>query len=230
MKKLLVICLSIIMVATMSITAFAAPGGFISSPSGKSAPELVEYSNEDENCTAKLKITAYSERDSLSDSLRETFEAAYNSIANTSDLTQLNSELSDIADKLNTSADNFAVSDFFDLNYSDCDLHEEHGKFTIKLKADVLDNFVALMYFNGEEWVIVESAEVSSDNVYLTFASQDLGPFAIVVDTSTNGSVTGSTENPQTGDSFPWIYVVFMGVSVLGLAVITIVYFKKKNA
>ena len=62
MKKIAVICLSLVMLFSISMTAFAAPGIFVSSPSGNPAPELVEVVNKTDACPAKIKITAYSER------------------------------------------------------------------------------------------------------------------------------------------------------------------------
>lgn len=71
MKKIIMICLAIAMVASMGISVFATTGGFVSSPSGKPAPELVDGKNESEECVAKIVITAYSDRDKLSEDARK---------------------------------------------------------------------------------------------------------------------------------------------------------------
>lgn len=226
MKKVFTLCLTLIMVMTMSITAFAAPGAFVESPSGNAAPQLISFSNLNANCTADLTVTSYADRNSLSESDRQKFENAYSTIANTEDLSNLNSGLSKIASDLNVSTSALAVSDLFNVSYSDCDTHDEHGAFTIKLKAETLKNFAALMRYDGSKWVIVEGAKVSADGLYLTFSSEELGPFAIVVNTASSSVVTDS---PQTGDSFPWIYIVAIAVSAIGLVVVAVIFVKSKK-
>jgi len=67
MKKLAILCLSVVMLLSLGLTVFAAPGGFVSSPSGNPAPELIDSVNKTEGCTAQLKITPYSERNTLDD-------------------------------------------------------------------------------------------------------------------------------------------------------------------
>lgn len=228
MKKILTACLALVMVMTMSITVFAAPGGFLSSPSGKLAPDLVDYSNSSDDCEAELVLTPYANRGSLPDPLRINFESAYNSIANTNNISNLNSDLTKIVQELNLSSDDLGISDFFNIHSKNCDIHEDHGAFTIKLKPETLENFVALMRYDGEKWVIVEGAKILSDGMHLTFASKELGPFSIVVNTA--DSKLTDTDSPQTGDSFPWIYVILIAVSVAGLAVVAVLYTKSKKA
>ena len=226
MKKVLTLCLAFVMVMTMSITAFAAPGGFISSPSGNAAPQLISFSNLNKNCTADLIITSYADRNSLDESECLKFENAYNSIANTDNISSLNSDFSNIAAELNVSVNSMAVSDLFYVSYEDCISHDEHDSFTIELKAETLNNFVALMRYDGSKWVIVEGAKVSEDGLHLIFSSEELGPFAIVVNT---GSSNITTDSPQTGDSFPWVYVVTIVASAVGLIVIAIIFVKSKK-
>lgn len=222
MKKTISITLAFIMLVSLCLSAMAAPGSFIVSPSGKTTPILLDSSNESQDCTAELVVTPYSERDTLSDEAKAKIEDAYDSIAGTSDLTEITSDLADIAKNMNISGSALGVSDLFDVSYDGCDVHSEHGKFTIKLEAEMLDSFVALMYWDGSSWVIVEGAFVDEDG-YLNFVTDRFGPYAIVVNTGAE-----NVEPPKTGDEFPWLYVVLMIASAAGLAVVFFLSRKKK--
>ncbi len=222
MKKTISITLALVLLASLCLSAMAAPGSFIVSPSNNTTPILVDSSNESHDCTAEIVITPYSERDTLPEDAKQKIEDAYDSIAGTSDLTDLNSDLAGIAESMNISTGALGVSDLFDVSYTSCDVHNEHGKFTIKLEAEMLDSFVALMYWDGSNWVIVEGAFVD-ENGYLNFVTDKFGPYAIVVNTGAE-----NVEPPKTGDEFPWIYVVLMVASAAGLVVVLFLSRKKK--
>lgn len=222
MKKVISLTLALALLMSLCLSAMAAPGSFIVSPSGQTTPILVDSSNESHDCTAEIVVTPYSERDTLPEDARQKIEDAYDSIAGTSDLTTLNPDLGDIADRMNISSSALGVSDLFDLSYNSCEIHNEHGKFTIKLEAEMLDSFVALMYWDGAKWVTIEDAYVD-ENGYLTFVTDKFGPYAIVVNTGAE-----NVEPPKTGDEFPWIYVVLMVASAAGLVVVLFLSRKKK--
>ncbi len=218
MKKVLAICLMMVLVVSMSVTAFAAPNAFISSPSKNLAPEVVEGKNEDDDCTATLVITAYADRHELSEDIRLQFEKAYEEIAKAADLTLLNSDLKKVADEVGVKAENLSVSDLFDINYENCGDHEDHGHFDIVLKADTLKHFVGLLHLKDGDWELVKNAEVKEVNgeLHLVFAVEDFSPFAIVVDNSKEQSVS-----PETGDSgYMTVCLIVMAVSALAIVVI----------
>lgn len=211
MKKVLALCLTLVMVIAMSVPAFAAPANFVSSPSGTSAPELFEYSNADHNCTAKLVITAYADRHTLDDATRAKLEQAYDEIVNASDVTALNADLAALAKKMNVDPSKLAVSDLFDISYHSCPQHSEHGAFTITIRPELLKNFVGLMHLNGDNWELIENAKAVNGN--LTFTVDELSPFAIVVDTSAGSPITGDFSNVG-------FYVAAMAISASALVVI----------
>ena len=97
MKKLLSLCLVLVTVVTMCVSATAAPNGFVSSPSGNAAPTVVSFDASDEECTARLVITPYAEKEGLPQVLLDLFEKAYDTIVETDDLTTLNAALAKIA-------------------------------------------------------------------------------------------------------------------------------------
>ena len=226
MKKVLAICLMIVMVVSMSVTSFAAPGGFVSSPSGNPAPTVVDFDPSNDNCTGWLVITPYGDREDLSDVLRSLLEKAYNDIVNSDDLTKLNAELAKIAADKNIEGQNLAVSDLFDIHVTGCDFHDGHFGFDITLDADKLSSFVGLLHMNKNgEWELVADAKVVNNNEHLQFSVDSLSPFAIVVDTTIDGG-----DAPQTGDnSMIYIYVILMAASALALVTILLKNKKKRS-
>lgn len=174
MKKLLSVCLVFAMVMCFGITALA-EGGFVSSPSGNSAPEVVE-GNEG------IVIHSYADRDELSDDERKELEAAYDSINNSDDIRDLNKNIT------SDNNANLAVSDLFNLGYTGSD---SFGSQSIALNADTLNNFVALMVYVNGEWQIVSDAKIQNGN--LIFTADKLGAYAVVVNTGDD------TKSPQTG-------------------------------
>ncbi len=219
MKKVLAICLTMVMVMSMSVTVLAAPGGFVSSPSGNPAPTVVDFDPSDDDCTGRLVVTLYGDRYDLSDALRSLFEKAYKSIENSDDITKLNAELAKIAANKNIAGADLAVSDLFDIHVTGCDYHDEHVDFDITLDADTLNRFVGLLHMNKDGvWELVTDAEVVNNGEHLKFSVDSFSPFAIVVDTSSGTSVA-----PQTGhNSMIHIYLIVMALStlaVIGIAV-----------
>jgi len=234
MKKVLAICLMAVMVLCLSVPAFAAPGGFISSPSGNQAPEIVEYNNESKDCKATLDLTPYANRNSLSEDACKKLEDAYSAIVNAKDLTSLSDALSELAKKLDIKASDLAVSDMFDISCNGCDDHDNHGAFDITLKAETLKNFVCLLHYYNGEWKVVSGAEVTNNGTHLEFTEKEFSPFAIVVNTAdgnADSAVTtagnansgnNTSKVPQTGESnMIYVCVAAAVISIVGLAVVS---------
>lgn len=223
MKKVLAICLMMVMVVSMSVSAFAAPGGFVSSPSGNPAPSIVSFDPSDDDCTGDLVVTPYGDRHELPDDHRTLFENAYDEIVNSDDLTELNDELAKIVADKNIAGKDLAVSDLFNIHVTGCEDHEDHVDFDITLSADTLSRFVGLLYMNRDGvWKLATDAEVVNNGEHLKFSVDSLStsPFAIIVDTSEG---EGTSDAPQTGDdSMIHIYAIVMTVSVLAIVVIAV--------
>ncbi len=219
MKKIFAICLAVLMIVGTSVTAFAANGGFISSPSANLAPEILEFKPGSADCTARPMVTPYSKRDTLTEAGEGAMVEAYNSIKGTSDVTTLNSDLEKLARKLGIPKNELAVSDLFDLRSTDCDpeQHENdnHGDFSIKLKSDTADKFVGLLRMRNGKWELVEDAKVKGDVLSFSIDMEDDTPFAIVVDAE---EAIGNS--PSTGDvDFAWIWAVIAGVAAIGFVI-----------
>ena len=220
MKKLFAILLAVVLVCSLSVTAFAKPGAFLGSPSVIPAPELVDYENGSHDCTAELIITPYSKRDTLSAEKKAAIESAYDQISDTADLSTFNADFKAAVEAKGLVAAQLAVSDLFDVSYYACELHNEHGAFTITIKAETLSNFVGLLHLNDGKWEYVSNAEVIENGKQLKFVVDDLSPFAIVV----------KNDKPQTGDAgINPIWFALMGVSAAGLVVV-FVFSKKSKA
>lgn len=216
MKKVTAICLTLVMVMSLGIAAFAAPGSFISSPSMNKAPILIGYENESSDCTAKLILTAYADRKTLPENLCAMIEKAYDMIVGTDDLSTLNSDVADLAKDAGVKVTALSVSDLFDLRYVDCSNHDLHGSFRIVIEPETLKNFVCLLHYYNGEWSIVDSAKVTNDGKYLEFTAKEFSPFAIVVKTDAE-----NVTPPYTGDnSAIFICSVVMAISVTTIVVL----------
>lgn len=228
MKKVLAICLMMIMVVSMSMNVFAAPNGFVSSPSETPGPGVVDFQPSDEDCTAEINITPYGEHHNLSDALRTMFENAYKQITEAEDLTTLNTLLAKVAADNNIDPEKLAVSDLFDIHVTGCDYHTGHTDFDVILDVDALKSFVGLLHMrkNGE-WEFVKDAKVVNNGTHLKFSVEDFSPFAIVVDTTKS---TGSAISPQTGENGTiYIYAALMAVSAVALAFVLVKSKKQRD-
>ena len=223
MKKVLSIVMALAMVLCMSIAASADPGKFISSPSGNSAPTLVESAPGSDDCDADLVITPYSDRDDLPAEIKTQMEKAYQSIVSAASVTDLNAAIAEVAEAKGIPAENLTISDLFDIRYISCDEHSDHGKFQIVIKADTIKKFVALLHFNNGSWEIVEDAEVKTvdGELRLTFSISDFSPFAIVI----NSEGATDSKPPKTGvESFA---IGALAISVAAAA--AVVFLSKKS-
>lgn len=219
MKKVFAVCLMVVMVISMGLAIYAAPGKFISSPSNNNAPQLIEAKNVSEDCEADLLITAYADREDLPADIKAKLEEAYNMIVNANDLSELNAQLKEIAENLGISVEDLAVSDLFDISMTECDSHEGHGHFDITLKAETLENFVCLLHYYNNEWHIVEGAEVTNNGEHLEFDEDEFSPFAIVV--NTNVEIPGTSDYTVT--------IICSVVMVLSAAAIVVLLLTSKK-
>lgn len=213
MKKIVVTLLALVMALSLPMTAFAASGAFLSSPSTNADVQMTEFSFTG-NCGGKLFVTPYGDIAELDDVARNAMEDAYNSIAANKDLSKIVDALKAKAEAAGIDVTNLAVSDLFYLGYDGCADHNGHT-YTVKLKPEVLNSFFSVMQYVDGKWVVVENAKVEGG--YLTLSGNTYGPIAIVV----------QKDGTATGDAFPWIYVVLMAVSAAGLVAVSMMYKKK---
>ena len=223
MKKFLACCLAVVILFSVNVTAFAAPGSFVQSPSRNNGPTLIAGENESEDCTAELVVTPYKDRKTLPEKALKAIEEAYKIISKCKDLTTLNSAFASFVADKGFKAINLAVSDLFDVSYYNCDTHENHGYFRIKLTADTLKRFVGLLHYNDGEWEFIENARVLPDGETLEFSIKHLSPFAIIVEKE-----AGTVVSPGTGD-VDFTLPIIMWVCSAALIVICISLKKKKT-
>lgn len=218
MKKLIVICLSFVMLFTMSITAFAASGMFISSPSGKKAPHLVGYMNGSPDCAVEIRVTPYSERDTLRDADREMIEFAYDQIVNSvNESNDFYVAVENLAKDMEMSPSSLSVSDLYDISAYGCteEAHAHHLGTTITLQSETFENFVGMLHLYNGEWQNVEILEYDKENNTITFYIEEFSPFAILVDNEGGGMP------PKTNDmnnAYVWIMLAAAAGFVLVLA------------
>ena len=192
MKKLIAICLSFVMLVCC-VSAFAEED-FVDSPIGNQGPSLITGIISNPECEAHIVITPYSQRNTLEAEALAEIEAAFEEIAATADLSQLNQDFASFVESLGIAGEALAVSDLFDVSYVGCLIHNSHGSYSITLAADNLDKFVGLLHNIGGAWDYVDNAVVSADSTTLSFTVSSLSPFAIVVDTTDVGGDESSEE------------------------------------
>ena len=225
MKKVLVILMALVMMATMCVSVFAAPGAFVNSPSKNPAPILVEGKNETEACNGMVVVTAYGDRNDLTAEQRQKLEEAYAMIVGAENLTTLNAGLATIAQKLGVNTTDLAVSDLFDISAAECDgNHADHGQFDITLKAETLNNFVALLHYYNGEWRVIENAEITNNGEHLEFTEKEFSPFAIVVSTAD----IEPQPQPEPGNA-GWIIAIVALIVIAAAAILLLLFFRNKK-
>ena len=180
MKKILTIFMLSLLVFSLTFTAHA--DDFVRSPSANRAPTLQFGGSEEHPCEDPLIITAYGDRANLPEELKVELEKVYNDIKNSKNLAGLCPALKDLAKQLNIPTSNLAVSDLFDIR----DVHGHvEAEFDIVLKAEALENFVGLVHYNDGVYEFIEDAAVSEidGELHLTFSTDGLSPFMVIVDT-----------------------------------------------
>ena len=219
MKKLVALCLTLVLALSLSVSALAAPGAFVASPSGNTAPELASFIAP-EDCEADLKVISYADRHLLDAEIRLALEEAYKQIANVIENNDFSKALKALAQEKGMAASELSVSDLFDISYYDCGDHEGHKGFTITMKAETLENFIGILHMKDGAWENLEIKDWNKDAKTVTFFVETLSPFAIVVD---NGS---GSSTPPTGDS---AMLMYLGVALVAAAALVVVLVNSKK-
>lgn len=206
MKKLITLALALIMAMTMTVAASAA---FVSSPSASDGPVIEDIVNEDGEEVSNVVLTPYKDREDLDAEAKKDMEEAYDDIKGTEDLTDKVEGLEEAAKDAKADKEDLAVKDLFNLGTDDG--KELDGKVTITLKPEELKNFVALIVKNGDEWAVVEDVEFDKKNGTITFDVEELGTYAIVVNTS-------EKDSPATSDAFDFSILFMVGTVLFGAA------------
>ncbi len=225
MKKIITLVLAITLVFVSGIYAFAVPAGFTESPTNET-PSLDSFENEDPNCTAEIVVTTYPNIEDLIEAKQQELRDAYNEIVNNHPV--FAKILAKLAELLNIDVNRLAVSEVFDVSYYESGSHDNHGAFTITIKAKNLDKFAGLLHRHNGNWVIVENAKVNGDT--LTFTVDDLSPFAIVVDTGATTVPDADIPNTDVAlnNQMPLQALLCAGAVASFAAIVAIVVKQKK--
>lgn len=209
---------------------------------GNTYDAILDFGNSEEVGVAKgeeieMEVTPASEADEAAfEEIKEALEAAIEEIQDAETVADLVPEIERLLAGTEYTVEDFVVSDVFDVS-----LIDENGVTEVpagatlrfKIKSDVRPGEVFFLLHNYApgKWEIVENATIDANGV-ISAAVTSLSPFAIVklgdiaVEPGT-GEVTPGTgtvpPSPQTGDSFPALYVA----CALLCACAAVVLFKK---
>lgn len=243
MKKLLAIGLMVAMFLSLGISAFAAGGGFVMSPSKQTAPQLIMCigKNESGEVEVNISITAFGDRDKLHEDARQIMEDAYTAIIETPNVVDLNNvvkaAIENILAKMNkiiadenegkaadqVKAENLAISDFFDISDA---ATSGANNYSLTIKPETLKNFVCLLHYCDGDWHVVENAKVSENGEHLEFSVDSFSPFAIVVDTA---AVEVEPQVDNNNVRIIAICAVVAGLVLGGVAIVTVIQLKKRK-
>lgn len=188
MKKIFSILLVVMLLASLTVTAFA--DNFVNSAVNAGAPEVKDVVDADGNDVASgIEITPVTGAEELDEEAQKEMEDAYESLKDVENLADINEDLKEAA------GDNsIVVSDLFNISA------KEEVSFPLKLtlKNQNLDNFAALLQYVDGEWNWID-AEVNGDE--LSFEVDSLGTFAIIV-------FGEPATSAQTGESSPVFFLV----------------------
>ena len=224
MKKLLVICLTIALVATFGISAFAA--GFISSRSLEQAPQLITVKPAGGNTgttssNSTVRIVPYGNRSTLTPNLQANMEKAYQEINEKQDQSPISSVINTVAKGSNIKLSNIAVSNLFDIHTEDNsgNVIADGDSYSLTLSSSDAENFLGLMKRNSDgTWELVKDAKVEGGMLSFTFTGA--APYAILVNNTANSTA------PATGDSN--VYPILI-ITVLSVLAFTVVVLKSKE-
>ena len=210
MKKLIVFALVLAMALAVPTAVLA--DTFVSSPSNQSAPTLGDVTGTPENWGGEIIITSYGDRHTLSQEAQEQMESAYEDIKEAKTVTDLTEDLKDVIEGADLTPEDVAVGSMFDVSASE----EGADSATLTMTSEQFENFVALLYYDGEEWHVVDGAKV--DGKTLTFKTMGYGTYAVVVATEKDA--------PPTGEALP------MGIIALAVlfGVAGVCFFVKSKA
>lgn len=231
MKKVLVLCLTVALIATMSVSAFA-NSIFVKSPSTNQAPVIEEVIKDSEDCTAEVVVTPFSDRDKLPEEKKEVLENLYEAIVNITKpdeeivnevVVQVKNEVKEIIKQVSEDKkikeEVIAVSDIFNVSHHGCVDHDHHDGFTVRLKAETLKNFISLLHFENGKWEVVKDVTINKNGT-ITFKGEMEGSYAVLVDSSKLPSDTGDNSNIA-------LWAMILSASALAIVLVAL---KKKRA
>ncbi len=171
---------------------------FVPSVSNSGAPRINSATQRNgKNVFGLFVITPYDRLETLPDDLQGQIKAAYASIRDAEDVSELNAELKAAAGEKTV-----AVSDLFDIRA----VGKVEYSAKLVMDADDLGNFVGLLHYEGGEWNWVDT-EIDGNELH--FEVDSLSPFAIVVSVETQTSA-------QTGERAPVFFIA--GALILAAA------------
>lgn len=168
MKKILSCLLAVLLLASLSVSAFAAEVPSVEAE--KLVPTVSEAKDADEKDVADgVVITDYEDKDALPEEAQKQLDAAYDALEDLAALVEGNDDLKELLDGKEADAESV-----FDIS-----IVGDEIKLPVELKLELVnpDNFAALLHFVDGEATLIES---ELEDGVLTAVIEELGTYAIL--------------------------------------------------
>lgn len=258
MKKILSVALAVVMMLTLSVSVMAASVEFVPSVTNKGAPKIVTTQDDNgrnvigfvrdannkvltteyEDCIVITPISEAETSTEIPTDSKETLLSVYNELnKEDSKLSEVCPELNDVVAKElgeGKTADDLVIRDLFDISEI-CGEMQTHlpveGNY-IDLTFDLSlasDTFIVAMVYVDGEWKLVPKTVNNGDGT-ITCSFEEVCPVAFLVPADVEADT--EAEVPVTGDSSQSnliLWIVVMAISLTAIAVLAVIYFKKKK-
>ena len=168
MKKVLSCLLAVLLLASLSISAFAAEVPSVEAE--KLAPVVSEAKDADDNdVSGGIVITDYEDKDTLPEEAQKQLDAAYDALEDLAALVEGNDDLKELLDGKEVDCEAL-----FDISVVGDEI-----KLPVNLKLELAnpDNFAALLHFVDGEATLVET---ELDDELLSMVLEEVGAYAVL--------------------------------------------------
>ena len=168
MKKILSCLLAILLLASLSVSAFAAEVPSVEAE--KLVPTVSEAKDaDDKDVSGGIVITDYEDKDTLPEDAQKQLDAAYEALEDLAALVEGNDDLKELLDGKDVDCEAL-----FDIS-----IVGDEIKVPVNLKLELVnpDNFAALLHFVDGEATLVET---ELDEELLSLVLEEVGAYAVL--------------------------------------------------
>ena len=168
MKRVLACLLAVLLLASLSVTAFAAPVPSVEAE--KQVPTVSEALDADGNDVAsKIIITDFEDKETLPEDAQKQLDAAAEALKDLDALVEGNEDLKKLLDGAEVDAEAL-----FDISLADDTVKLP---LSVKLELSNPDNFAALLHFVDGEATLIET---ETEEEFASLSLEEVGAYAVL--------------------------------------------------